>query len=432
MDGLAIATIPVEAAAISGESVLFRTVLENRGSSAVQVPGRSSPSQFTYELRSQREGGRIYNVSAADRDRRRDLNSPAQVPFQSEMLVPGQRIEWTEDLADLMNEGFEPGIYTVTAHYAEGNAVSPRTVVTILPGRVESVSSAMSHDSLTSVIAHRREDGCVILLQRESLRDPRETVFYQRQIILFSGPISVATAIDIVPAGSGRWFAWLRDGTLTASVGWGDRTIVTSQPVQLNATQPEMLSPGFQVGDGLALFGVIDRHGDAVQLTTYVADGSDLRIHWTAELTTTGAGTAQWHCRPNGSVNVIWQEPASGRLLSREFQPHGYPVEAAPRVRMNSVPAAWSLAPAGPLAISVLGLFEGSYRYVRLGESSMVDPNPIPGLPGVVGWGFLPAEVGVNIVAATEAGIAHIKPAVMPTMPQTTVAMAKARTMRLS
>ncbi len=106
MEGLAIATFPVGAAAISGESLLFRTVLENRGDVAVDVPSRQSPCQFRYELRQQREGGRIYVLSALDREQRRSSYVAARAPVQYEALFPGQRIEFTEDLADYLNNNF--------------------------------------------------------------------------------------------------------------------------------------------------------------------------------------------------------------------------------------------------------------------------------------------------------------------------------------
>jgi hypothetical protein len=410
MEGLAIATFPVKAAVLSGESLPFRTVLENAGATPLQVPSVDAVSQFVYEMRSQQEGGPSYIVSAVDTNRRRSPHLPPPTPLVYQTLAPGENADRIEDLADYLDESIAPGIYFVTVHYPAGSLASPKAVATILPDNVESLSSAVSGNSLTSTMAHRHYDGGVTLLQRESLRDPREAVFYQRQSLASAGPISVATAIDVVPAGAGRWFAWLHDNSLTASVGWGDRTIVTSKPVPVDASQPELLSPGFQVAAGVGLFGVIDRKGDAVQLIAYLADRSGLKVHWTASLSSAGASSVQWNCQPNGSVTVVWQEPASGRLLSREFQPDGHASEAAPKVRTNSRPAAWAVAPAGPLAISVLAAFEGNYRYARLGAESMVRPNPIAELAGVTGWAFAPTASGVTLVAATATGISETRP----------------------
>jgi hypothetical protein len=410
MEGLTIATFPVKASALSGESLLFRTVLQNTGKTPLQVPSNETVSQFGYELRPQQEGGRSYGVSAMDSNRRRSPHLPAPVPVQMETLAPGATVERIEDLADYWNEGFLPGRYFVTVNYSAASLTSPKAIATILPDNVESFSSAVSGDILTSVMAHRRYDGGVTILQRDSLRDPREQVFYQRQSLPSSGPISVATAIDVVPAGAGRWFAWLRDGMLTASVGWGDRIIVSTQPIRVEAAQGELLSPGFQIAPGIGLFGVIDRRGDAVRLLTYVADRTGLKLHWVADLTTTGAATAQWNCQANGAVTVVWQEPASGRILSRDYQPDGHAAEATPRVRTSSRPAAWSVAPAGPLAISMLGAFQGTYRYARLGAESVAEPNPIAELAGVTGWAFDTAPGGTTIVAATATGISHSKP----------------------
>jgi hypothetical protein len=164
------------------------------------------------------------------------------------------------------------------------------------------------------------------------------------------------------------------------------------------------------VAAGVGLFGVVDRKGDTVRLLAYLADRTGVKLHWAADLSSTGAGTVQWNCQSNGAVTVVWQEPASGRLLSRDLQPDGHATDAAPRVRTSSRPVAWAVAPAGPLAISVLGAFQGSYRYARLGAESMAEPNPIAELAGVTGWGFGSSPSGVTIVAATATGISHSKP----------------------
>ena len=410
MEGLAIATFPVEAAAISGESLPFRTVLENRGAAPLQVPSPNSPSQFTYELRPQREGARVYKLSAADRDRRRSVHLPAPVEVKYETLAPGRRLEWIEDLADFLNEGIEPAKYFVTAQYPAADVTSPKALVAVLPAQVESLSSAVSGSSLTSAMAHRREDGGVTLLQRESLMDPRETVFYRRQSLPAGGPVAVAVAIDVAPAGSGRWFAWLRDQKLAASVGWGNRTILTSEAVRVDASEPELLSPGFQVAVGTALFGVIDRKGGAVRLVTYLADSSGLKRHWIASLTSAGAATVRWNCQPDGSVAVVWEESASGRLLSRGFRPDGRASDDAPRVLSNSRLAAWSVVPSGPFSVSALGAVGGSYHYARLGAGALADPGSIAELAGATAWGFYPSGDGVSIVAATGSGISQTRP----------------------
>ncbi len=410
MEGLVIATFPTAAEAISGESIPFRTVVENRGTAPLRVPSPESPSQFAYELRSQREGGRTYLVSAAIRNQRRSTHIPVPVPIRYEMLAPRQRLEWNEDLAEFLDEGIEPGTYSVTVMYAAAGATSPRARLTVAADHVESLSSAPSERTLTSVQAYRGTDGGVILLQRESLLDPREGVFYRRQTLPGGAPVAVANAIDVVAAGSGRWFAWLRDHVLTASVGWGDRTILTPEAVRLEVTQPELLSPGYQVDVGTALFGVIDRRGNHVRLLTFLADSAGLKAHWAAELTAAGAGKVEWNCQPDGSVTVVWEEPAAGRLLSQEFRADGHPVEAAARVRSSSRPVAWAVEPAGPLAISVLREVEGSYRYARLGAAAMADPHAIAHLAGVTGWAFHPGAESVTILAATANGISRVRP----------------------
>jgi hypothetical protein len=409
MGDLAIATFPLKPAVLSGESLLFRTVLENRGATPLQVPGSDSQSPFTYTFTPRRKDLPGFTVSAQDRNFRRASSPPMPEPAKTGTLEPGKRVERIEDVADFLAEGIAPAKYFVTARFAPAGIVSPKARVNILPPNVDSFSSAITGNSLASAIAHRRRDGGVTLLHRESLRNPHERVFYRFQSLAPGAPVSVATSIDTVPAGAGRWYAWLRGFAVTACLTSGNVAITTSEPFRVGGLQPELLSPGFQIAAG-ALFGVISSNGNIAQLTTFLANSSGLKPYWIADLTSTGAASERWNYQPDGSLTVVWQEPATGRLLSREFTAEGQPKDSAPRVRTSSRPAAWSVLPSGPLAISVLGVFAGSYRYARLGAQSMADPNPIAELPGVTGWGFVPSANGVKIVAATADGISQIAP----------------------
>ena len=410
MEALAIVTFPVKPAVLTGESLPVRTVLDNNGTTPLQVPSVDAVSQFVYELRPQEGNGPSYVVSAVDTNRRRSPHLPAPTPMVNQTLAPGESADRIEDLADYLDESIAPGKYFVVVRYPGGSLTSLKSVVTVLPDNIEAYSSAVSGNALTGALAHRRPDGGVTLLQRESLRDPREGVFYQRQSLASAGPITVATAIDVVPAGAGRWFAWLHDGILTASVGWGDRTIVTTPPVHVDGTQAELISPGFQIAPGVGLFGVVNRKGDTAQLLAYLVDRSGLKLHWSVALNAAGAAGVRWNCQPNGAITVVWQEPATGRLLSRDFQPDGRPNDDAPKVRTNSPPTAWAVAPAGPLTISLLAAFQGTYRYARLGAESMAAPDSIAEQAGVTGWAFAPTASGATILGATEAGISEIKP----------------------
>src|SRR6185295_8352745 len=119
-----------------------------------------------------------------------------------------------------------------------------------------------------------------------------------------------------------RWIAWLRDGRLSAVNAWGDRVMKTAQPVPAAGA---LLSPGFQVALGTAMFGTVSSNG---RLETYAASPSGLAKRWNAELG--GAvGKVLWNAQPDGSVTVAWEEPATGRVLRRSFGADGRPREAA-------------------------------------------------------------------------------------------------------
>ena len=159
MDSLAVATYPREPSVLSGESLPVHTVIENLGASPTAVPSRDAPSPFEYEIRELREGKVVYVASTAltTRRRARDLVLPQPVP--PEMLPPKQKADWEDDLAEMLNVGIVPGKYAITAKLEPGGLVSPRALVTVLAPNLESYSSYVSEDVLTSVMAHRRSDG---------------------------------------------------------------------------------------------------------------------------------------------------------------------------------------------------------------------------------------------------------------------------------
>ncbi len=212
MANVVIATFADKPTALSGQSLTVRTVLDNRGGESTQVPSRESPSAFTYFLRSQTAGGPVYGLSQATTDRRRSPERPSNPVYEIETLPPGTKFEREEDIADFSDEGFRPGKYWLTVRIGNNGPESPRSAVSILPLQVESFSSVVSANTLSTVVAHRRLDGQSVILHRDSLvDDPREGVFFSRQILPKGGPVSVATSIDLVPAGSGRWLAWAHD-----------------------------------------------------------------------------------------------------------------------------------------------------------------------------------------------------------------------------
>ncbi|HEY4354691.1 MAG TPA: hypothetical protein VGN16_03010 [Acidobacteriaceae bacterium] len=388
-----IATFPEKPVFLSGQELPVRTIVDNRGGAPVQVPSRDAPSFFVYTMQSQKEGGPVYGLSRLITDRRRSPDRGPDAPFQGETLPAGAKFEWADDIAAYWNEGFAPGKYSLTVREDTLNIESPRTLVTILPLAVESFSSEVSVDHLASLAAHRRDDGQVVLLQRESaVLDPREGVFRTRQVLLKGGPVTVATAIDIVPAGSGRWFAWTQAGKLNASVGWGNRTIVTAPPVPADGS---LLSPGFQIGVGTALFGVLSASG---QLSTYLATSAGLKPHWTVHLPV-AHGKLLWNVEPDGSVTVAWEESGSERILRQSFNAEGHPLTPEPEQISSRKPMAWGMPAYGPPSVWLAG---SDAEAIVVGESPKSGKRTlqrVPQLKAGTHWDFLRTARGWGLAA---------------------------------
>jgi hypothetical protein len=393
-----IATFPTQPAVLSGQSLMVRTVFDNRSAAPIQAPSQQGTSQFVYILRSQKEGGPVYGLSEVITFNRRSPDRVGSPPPETEALDAGGKIERMEDIADFWNEGFAPGKYWLTVEYRAGGLVSPKSEVTILPMDVQSFSSFATDGHLSSVLAHRRQDGRITLLQRESdVRDPREGVFLMRQVLPADGAsVSVATSIDVVRAGSGRWIAWSHGGSLNAINAWGDAVVATAAPVPAEGV---LLSPGFQVAVGTGLFGVVSSSG---HLQTYLATREGLRKHWAADLGG-ASGKIHWNAQPDGSVVVAWEE-AGGRVVRRSFGADGHPRESAPLPVTPGSPLAWGFPAKGaPTVWATAG--DGSevvvVRVAIAGERSM---TRIPALNGAVGFDFHDATPGVAPIVAAIAG----------------------------
>lgn len=409
MTDAAIATFPTERAALSGQSLPVRTIFDNRGASSIQVPSEGGTSQYLYMLRAQKEGGPVYPLSEEIAFDRRSPDRVPSPPPETEPLDAGGKVERNEDIADYVNAGFDPGKYWLTVEYDEGGLVSPKSPVTILPMDVESFSSFGTDGHLASVVAHRRVDGRVMLLHRESyVRDPREGVFYVLNLMPpgtgGSQPVKVATAIDVVPAGKGRWFAWTHAGTLTASNAWGDRVMLTVQPVPADGT---LLSPGFQVALGTAMFGVVSSNG---HLQTYLATSEGLKKHWSADLGGAPGSGAKivWNAQADASIVVAWED-SGGRILRRSFGPDGHPREAAPQPATPGRSIAWGLPATGaPVVWAVVG-GGSAFALARVditGERSVTRLPAFPPDAGSIGsdWDFLDGSAGASGCIATLAG----------------------------
>jgi hypothetical protein len=406
MTDAAIATFPIERAVLSGQSLRVRTIFDNRGGTAIQIPSQNGSSQFLYMLRSQKEGGPVYPLSEAIAFDRRSPDRGGSPPPETDSLGAGGKVERIEDIADFANEGFAPGKYWLTVEYEAGGLISPKTAVTILPMEVESVSSFGSDGHLSSVVAHRRTDGRIAVLHRESyVRDPREGVFFLLNLLPTGGdgPAAVAAAIDVVPAGNGRWFAWTHSGRIMASNAWGNSIMLTTQPVPAAGA---LLNVGFQIALGTGMFGTVSSTG---HIETFLATRDGLKKHWASDLGSAPAagGKVLWNAQPDASVVLAWEDP-SGRVMRRAFGPDGQPRDAAPQPVTPGRPIAWGLPPTGAPTIWGLAGDQSAFVLARVPLTGERALTRLPVLPtgAVIGpeWDFLDASGGAAGAIATLAG----------------------------
>jgi len=397
MSDAVIATFPIEQAYLSGQSLTVRTYFENTGSAPARAPSRDSAPQYVYLLKSQRAETPEYNLSSHMTAVRRSPDRFSPEPPAFESVPAGAKIETQEDIAEYWNEGFQPGKYVLTARLPDAGLESPKSIVNILPMEVESLSSFVSERQLTSVVAHRRTDGQITILQRESdVLDPREGVFHSRLVLPKGGPVSVATAPSVVPAGNGRWFAYARDGKLNASVGFGNRLLLTVPPVEASG---RLLNPGFQVGVGTGLFGVISPTG---RLTTFLATGAGLKPHWTANLEGAG-GKVLWNAQPDGSVTIAWEEAASGRVARQSFTRDGHATGEKQLISPGR-PLAWGLPEQGPPTVWMILSDGTSFVVAQLPVAGGRSLSRMPLITAPTGWDFLESAKGRKSVVAISGG----------------------------
>lgn len=399
MPDIVIATFPTEAAYVSGQSLPVRTYFENTSSKPAQAPSRDSASQFVYLLKSQRAETPEYSLSNHMTMMRRSPDRFTPEPPAFETVPAGEKVETLEDIADYWNEGFHPGKYVLTVRLPDANLDSPKSIVNILPMEVEGLSSFVTERQLSSVVAHRRTDGQISLFQRESdVTDPREGVFQYRLMLPKGGPVQVATAVTIAPSGNGRWFAYTRDGKLNASVGFGNKLLLTVPAIEAAGT---LLSPGYQIAVGTGLFGVVSSQG---RLTTYLATNAGLKPHWTANLE--GAtGKVRWNAQPDGTITIAWEDASTGRVARQAFSADGQ-AKADRQLVTPGRAVAWGLPAQGPPTVWMIGSPDGAtFELARVpveGERSLARLPAIKEVP--TSWDFFDSGAGNSAVVAISGG----------------------------
>jgi hypothetical protein len=415
MDGLTIGTFPKLRAVLPGESLLVESTFENRGSAPIQLPSSEGPSPLAYDLLSEKDRAVRYQVSEDARDLRRTVDIPPPRIFPPQTVEPGHSVQRQEDLAELHNEDFAPGKYLIRARYPEEGppeATSALSPVTVLVPRIESFSSASCGNQkvLVTAYAHRRDDGGVLLLQRESFADPREGVALRRIQLEAGPPVQVAITVDAVDAGNGRWFGWLRDGSFEAASGWGNRVFDRLRPVRIGAPDTILLSPGFQVDLGIGLFGFVLNANGAARLRTMRTSAAGAATAFETELAPQAIRNVRWNYRAESGISVFWQD-AEGRVYRRSLDLQGRPIDVAPVLTSGVAPLAWDVAPlGGPELVTTVRMPDGRYFFRNLGTgspeatSSRVPPTQLAelteGMPPNPKFAFCTTAAGTKIVMA--------------------------------
>jgi len=391
MSGLAIATFPKQRAVLPGESTLVDTVVENRSALAVEFDNSDGPSPFAYELLVEKDRTVRYKVSQLRRDRRRTLDIPPERVFPRESISPNHNIHRDEDLAEFHNEDFLPGKYLIRTIFppsGPSEMVSPLSPITILVPKIESFSSEVcgNRQVLVTAYAHRREDGGVLILQREAYIDPRENVAFRRLQLEPGSRVQVAIAVDAVNAGNGRWFGWLRDGKFEAAAGWGNRLVSRAKPIQMGGAETILLSPGFQVDVGVGLFGFVEILNGAATFRAARTTGQGITPAFQVELTSTGQGLRglHWNYRPETGITVFWQDGA-GQIYRRSYDIQGKPLDAAPVRISGMTPLAWSATPLGEAGVQmVVRSPDGRYFFRASDRGTLQPPVELPPFAGAI------------------------------------------------
>jgi len=385
MEGLVIGTFPEKRAVLPGESCPIETVFENHGTAPLELPSSEGPSPFAYDLLWEKDRSVRYEVSQDLRDARRMRDLPPTREFPPLTLEPEHKAQRKEDLAELPNGDFTPGKYLIRARYPfEGlpEAVSALSPFTVLVPHIESFSSEVSGNSnvLVTAYAHRREDGGLLIMQREAFTDPRENVAFRRVQLEPGPPVQVAIAVDAVNAGSGRWFGWLRAGMFEAANGWGNRLILRLNPVRVGTADTVLLSPGFQVDVGVGLFGFIINAKDEARLKAVRTSSGGTATAFETDLGAKEIGNVRWNCRPESGVTIYWQDK-DGQVFYRSFDLQGKALDPVP-VSTSKVPvASWDVSPLGnPVLLAAVRMPDGRYFFRDLGQPGEQSNKPL-GLP---------------------------------------------------
>lgn len=382
MSAITIVTVPRTPQVLTGESLVVDTLTINDGGAPVLVHDEDQPSQFSYQLRSLQEGGPRYFVSQSELQfKRAPGETRTEIPAPRYSLSPKRRISRMEDLADLADGPFAPGVYELTVEYkATGETVrSERAVVDVIAPKISHVSSVVCPDteSVTTVFTHVDEEAGTAFLQRESMsRRPQYGVFHRRHTLAGEAAVTgLTTAVDTASMNGGRWLAWLEGPLLGGVKGWGNEVMEGPATIDTGLHDAVLARPGIQLADYSTLFWVAGGRNGENRIQQYAVSKNGWRRAWDAALGTGLPGRVLAQYRPGAKVTLVWTEAgeAGVRLCARSWGMRGEPLEPEPRVLLEAPGplAAWEIEPVAQGGNGAVNALygpdkDGRMSYVRL------------------------------------------------------------------
>ncbi len=271
-------------AVLTGERCDVAAMVRNVGDSEVAVPSTEQSSPFTYLLAAKAAAGPTYQLSVQDAEASKYEN-PVEPNFGDvDDLAPGAESSWSDDLAELHFEGFAPGAYAVEALYPDErgpyrSAPAELEILPLEPAAAHHLTGPHS-EALCSIVAHRDDDE-LVFLHRES--DPETPFFSALQRRATRPPATqlrgLTSAVWTYPDTTGRWFAWLEANHLAARRCWGDAVIELPEQ-SLSLDDAQLIRPGYDAGDGAALFFVVGTNEQGAQLCCYRAHADGWTLQW--------------------------------------------------------------------------------------------------------------------------------------------------------
>jgi hypothetical protein len=412
MSEIELAAMPAGERVLAGESLVVRAIVSNTGARAEAIPASTDRSPYRYELASDDPEGPRYQVSQAHLAiTLAGEPSAPRAPAPPYSLAAGARTSRQEDVALLGGAPFLPGAYTLTALWDRGGETIrsfPAAVQIELPNPV-AFQSATSRRLLTiaSVLAHQEPGGAVALLERESLAgQPAFGVYYRRARLEPPAQLEdVSVALDAQAGGAGRWAAWLQNGAIAATKGFGESALRTAAPVVTGLREARFAGPGVQLGPGAALFVLAGMGAGGALLQQYSASAAGLKKPWEAELGPAVPSQILSRFGPAG-VDVVWADGATLWVRSLDWRGGGKPARVLAEL---PVPLqAWELDPAGGKSVYALaGPVEGRMRYRRIPIDAGVEPLSFefpPPEQDVDAWAVCASDEGRFPVLARAAG----------------------------